>query len=77
MATMTGDQAALAILLGKGSASQKQRKLTQLAQQAKARIEGRVECPECGSEGPHDSQLDEGREEFMCAGCGLSFYGEG
>lgn len=62
------DQIAVTLLL-KGDA----RRLEMLAARVRAYHEGRVECPECGSEGPHDHNGDRRDPSWSCAACGLCF----
>lgn len=71
MSTMTGDAAAVRIMLGKGTAAQRQARLTKLARDLRAVTEGTVPCPECGNEGPHDTNED--GSEFMCDACHFVF----
>ncbi len=68
---MTGDQAAVRILLGKGTEAQKQARLSRLARDLRAVTEGTVPCPECADEGPHDT--NQNGSEFLCNGCGMIF----
>jgi hypothetical protein len=48
-------------------------RLTALAKEAGDRLHGRVECPDCGSHGPHDDNGDAREPMFCCAGCGMHF----
>lgn len=70
----TYDQKAVEILMGSGSEEARQAQLTNLASQARAALENRFECPECGNLGPHQ---DNGRvgvdRAFCCANCGSHF----
>jgi len=70
---MTGDEAAVRILLGGGTEAEKPARLTELAMTFGAITRGTVACPDCEHEGPHDSQLYDGEIEFCCAGCRLQF----
>jgi hypothetical protein len=80
MSMKTYNQQALGILLNtKISAKERQKRLSRLAKEAKNLQEGRVECPECGHNGPHDSnglphQHDE--HTLCCSGCGMQFLPE-
>lgn len=47
--------------------------LTALVQRTSDRIYGRVECPECGDRGPHDSNVSRGEETWCCEKCGTHF----
>lgn len=68
---MTYDQAALKILLGRGTESQKQSALSCLAKHARGRLENSEECPGCGAIGPHDDNGMTGDERSLCcAKCG-------
>ncbi len=69
MEHITGDEAAVRIMLGRGSRRQKEAKLAAVM----ANLEGCVPCPDCGHEGPHDEQVYMGVREFSCAGCGMQF----
>lgn len=74
----TYDEMAVEILLGSGSKQSKQAKLTALAGKARARLENRVECPECGSHGPHDDNGCTGSQKsYCCSDCGCCFDDEG
>jgi len=75
MTTMKSyDAMAIRIMLGAGSKVERQAKLTKLAAEAKARIENRVECPECGSHGPHEDNGCSGRDlSYLCTSCGYTF----
>lgn len=68
----SADVMALRILMGPEKG--RQAKLTALANQVKAYIENRVECPECGSMGPHDDNGCRASElVFCCTSCGCHF----
>lgn len=47
--------------------------LTAVASCFGAIAKGTVECPECGSCGPHESQSYYGDTEFSCCDCGTQF----
>jgi transcription elongation factor Elf1 len=74
---MQYDKMALDLLLNtKISAKGRQQQLSKLAKEVSAKEEGRVECPECGHKGPHDSnglphQHDE--HTLCCCECGMQF----
>jgi transposase-like protein len=71
---MTYDEMAVEIMLGPGSKKAKQAKLSKLAKQAKARLENRIECPECGNEGPHeDNGCSGSQKSYLCTACGCCF----
>jgi len=71
---MTYDEMAVEILMGPGLVKTKQSKLSKLAKQAAARLENRVECPECGHEGPHeDNGCSGSQKSYLCSGCGCCF----
>ncbi len=72
MMRISGDQAAVRILLGQGTERQKQAKLTKLARDLRNLVECRFPCPECGDDGPHDLNVSDDREA-QCAGCHLNF----
>lgn len=55
----------------------KEKQLTKLAMAAKKHVEGRVECPDCGDEGPHDHNGDRLDPTFCCNACGMHFSDEG
>ncbi len=44
--------------------------LTALAAKARRRLEDRATCPDCGEDGPHESN---GSETLCCAACGCHF----
>lgn len=74
---MTYDKMAVGVLLGPGSEKSKQARLTNLAKQASDRLENRVECPECGSMGPHDDNNQTGASlSYCCTSCGSHFDAE-
>lgn len=70
----TADELALSLLLD-GSLSPKQRdaKLKVLAKACADRLEGRVECPECGDAGPHADNGDVTDRLYCCTACGNHF----
>jgi transposase-like protein len=72
---MTYDEMAVEIMIGPGSAKSRQAKLSKLAKQAKVEVEGRLPCPECGDEGPHDDNGATRRSQvsFCCNQCGTHF----
>lgn len=74
----TYDSLAVDVLLDSSlSAKQRRAKLTVLAAEAQARLEGRVECPECGHEGPHDDNGQTGAHlGYCCVDCGCHFDAE-
>ncbi len=66
------DEAAVSMFLEGDSAG-----ITNLAVKAAARVEARVECPECGDEGPHDDNGRVGSElSYCCSVCGTCFDAE-
>lgn len=71
MKTKTLDQIALRLLLEGRTAEVKA-----LAKQAARRLEGRLECPECGNEGPHDDN-GEHPPTYLCVACGYVFEDAG
>jgi hypothetical protein len=73
MEHMSYDELAVLVLLGKGTAQQKQAKLAQLTKRAN----NEVACPDCGHEGPHDDNGERGEEFALgCTGCGMAFQPE-
>jgi transposase-like protein len=71
---VTADQAAIRILLDPhATATERQERLEALARAVLSVIDGRVECPECGSMGPHDHNGDRREPCYCCAACGLHF----
>jgi len=70
----TYDELAVEILLGPGSKKVRDAKLSKLAKEARSKLEGRVSCPECGDEGPHDDNGATGvHKSYLCSGCGCCF----
>ncbi len=61
------------IMLGPGTKAQKQAKLTALATKVKHMVDGNVTCPDCGDEGPHNSQRYDDELEYGCVKCGSVF----
>lgn len=71
---MTYDEMAVEVLLGEGTPSEKQAKLTKLAVQAKDQLENRIPCPDCGNAGPHDDNGMTGLQlSYCCSDCGMHF----
>lgn len=70
----TYDAAALDIILSNGSKKARQAQLTSLAAKAQAELDNRVECPDCGSHGPHDDNGCSGSQRaYCCSDCGNHF----
>jgi hypothetical protein len=70
----TYDQLALEVMLDpKLGAGARQRKLSALAKEASDRVNGRVECPECGDKGPHEDNGDRHDLTYCCRACGNHF----
>jgi hypothetical protein len=68
------DQAALRILLAPGlTARERQARLGRLAREVRAVVECRVECPECGHQGPHEHNGDRHDPLLCCVECGTHF----
>lgn len=45
-----------------------------VARARRDRNAGKLPCPDCGSRGPHDSNMERGEHECLCcAGCGMHF----
>jgi len=74
----TADQIAMNILLDvRLSPKQRDAKLSKFARELRDHAEGRVECPGCGSMGPHDGNDDHLDPQFCCADCGMHFEDPG
>lgn len=70
----TYDEVAVRVLLSPGGAKNRQAKLRALAKEARDRLEGKVECPECENKGPHDDNGCTGsNKSFCCQACGTHF----
>lgn len=65
----TYDTLALEVLLSNGSKKSKQAKLSKLL----AHASGRVECPECGNDGPHEDNGCSGANKAYLCSCGCQF----
>jgi hypothetical protein len=65
----TYDQMAIGILLSNGSKKSKQAQLSKL----RAHASGRVECHECGDEGPHEDNGCSGAGKTCLCSCGCQF----
>lgn len=63
---MTYDEMAVGLLLRNDV-----RGLRKLVAEASARIEGRIACPDCGHEGPHDDSPM--TRDLCCGECGVCF----
>lgn len=71
------DEAALAILLDTSlSPARRDAQLRTLAKEVRGRLEGRLPCPECGDEGPHDDNGDRQDPAYSCRACGSYFEPE-
>lgn len=75
---MTYDQVAAEILMDTNLTGVEQAdKLAALLERANRDLDGRVPCPECGDEGPHDDNGVLGPERcFCCNNCGEHFEPE-
>ena len=74
MAASTHDRMALRVLLGTGSAQQKQAQLRRLAERARRDVADLATCPECGDDGPHEDNGCRGADRaFLCRTCRSQF----
>lgn len=72
-------QATLDIYLdGTLTPAKRDRKLAALLTHVKNVAEGRLPCPDCGDEGPHDDNGATRRSElsYCCRACGMHFDAE-
>lgn len=73
---ISGDQAALYIMLGPGSAKAKQVKLTHLASKMREVVTNTMPCPSCDHTGPHEDNGSTRELTYLCVQCGEQWDAE-